>query len=55
MKIPHEQNTTWGIVTTSIGASRLEKAEGPVKALFRDADAALFRAKDAGRNRVEFS
>lgn len=55
MKIPHEHNAAWGIVTTSIGACRLEKANGLVKALFRDADAALFRAKDGGRNRVEFA
>jgi diguanylate cyclase (GGDEF)-like protein len=55
MNIPHEKNAEWGIVTASIGACRLEVASGLVKTLFREADAALYRAKNAGRNRVELA
>jgi diguanylate cyclase len=41
-----------GVVTLSIGAATLRPGE-PVEALVARADAALYRAKGAGRNRVE--
>lgn len=53
--IPHVRNAEWGIVTMSIGGSRREIASGSVVTLFRDADAALYRAKEKGRNRCELS
>jgi diguanylate cyclase (GGDEF)-like protein len=53
--IPHDSNSGWGIVTVSIGANCLEHISGNAAKLFRDADAALFRAKGNGRNRVEFA
>lgn len=51
--IPHEQNGEWGIVTVSIGGCRCKASSNAVAMMFRDADAALFRAKDSGRNRIE--
>lgn len=53
LNIPHEHNEGWNIVTVSIGGCRRAKASGPVAAMFRDADAALYRAKENGRNRIE--
>jgi len=53
--IAHEQNGGWDIVTVSIGACRRETSSGSVSILFRDADAALYRAKKIGRNRIEFA
>ena len=53
--IPHELNSDFGVVTVSVGGSRTESAAGLAATLFRDADAALYRAKDKGRNRVECS
>lgn len=41
-----------GVVTLSIGAASLKSGE-PVEALVARADAALYRAKSGGRNRVE--
>lgn len=53
--IQHEQNGEWGIVTVSIGGCRREASSGVVAMMFRDADAALYRAKESGRNRIEFA
>lgn len=53
--IQHEQNGEWGIVTVSIGGCRREASSGVVARMFRDADAALYRAKESGRNRIEFA
>jgi diguanylate cyclase (GGDEF)-like protein len=55
LEIQHEQNGGWGIVTVSIGGGRCEAASGFVANIFRDADAALYRAKKCGRNRIEFA
>ncbi|MDO8787759.1 MAG: diguanylate cyclase [Sulfuritalea sp.] len=55
LRIPHEQNEAWGIVTASIGGSRRESASGASVMVFRDADAGLYRAKENGRNRCELS
>ncbi len=51
----HEQNGEWGIVTVSIGGCRLESSSGNVALMFREADAALYRAKENDRNRIEFA
>ena len=53
--IPHEQNGEWGVVTVSIGGCRCEAASNAVARIFRDADAALYRAKNGGRNRIELA
>lgn len=44
-----------GIVTLSVGASTIEHAPPTTDALLRAADAALYMAKNSGRNRVCFS
>ncbi|MGC2048345.1 MAG: diguanylate cyclase [Gallionella sp.] len=51
----HEQNGEWDKVTVSIGGSRREASSGIVALMFREADAALYRAKESGRNRIEFA
>jgi diguanylate cyclase (GGDEF)-like protein len=55
LAIPHEQNAAWGIATVSVGGCRKEVAEGAAVSVFRAADAALYRAKEGGRNRVELT
>ncbi|MDE3009532.1 MAG: diguanylate cyclase [Pseudomonadota bacterium] len=50
--IAHDHNPPWGIVTASVGGCRFERAQGHIKAIFRAADACLYRAKAEGRNRV---
>ena len=55
LEISHDQNANWGIATVSIGGSRHEVSSGAAAMLFRDADAALYRAKKSGRNRYELA
>lgn len=53
LKIPHEAKDPAGVITVSFGISSLAAGdEKPVSALLEEADAALYRAKRAGRNRV---
>jgi diguanylate cyclase (GGDEF)-like protein len=51
LKIPHETNANWGVVTVSIGGCHLPVAGGQVANVFQKADEALYRAKETGRNR----
>ncbi len=53
LEIPHVENSRWGIVTISAGGVRTQTASGSLDVLFREADARLYKAKDAGRNRAE--
>jgi diguanylate cyclase (GGDEF)-like protein len=53
--IRHEQNRNWGTVTVSIGGCHREVSSGLVAKMFRDADAALYRAKEGGRNCIKFA
>ena len=51
LAIPHDNNMDWGIVTISVGGVCLNQVAGAtVAALFREADARLYRAKAQGRN-----
>lgn len=53
LRIPHEASSTAGMVTASVGvASCLVRGTLPDQALIAAADAALYEAKQAGRNRV---
>lgn len=53
LRLPHVKNAEWGIITISLGGVCADPASGKVGALFRDADALLYKAKEAGRNRAE--
>jgi diguanylate cyclase (GGDEF)-like protein len=53
LRLPHEKNADWGVVTISIGGVCADPASGSVGVLFQKADALLYKAKDAGRNRAE--
>ena len=55
LKLPHEKNSDYGIVTVSIGGVSVNPASGHVATLFREADALLYKAKENGRNRCEIS
>lgn len=55
LEIPHEQNGGWGIVTVSIGGCCRSASTNVLTKIFRDADAALYRAKESGRNHAIFS
>ena len=53
LAIPHEASTPPGVVTISVGLAALPPGEKkPAEELLKEADAALYRAKEAGRNRV---
>jgi diguanylate cyclase (GGDEF)-like protein/PAS domain S-box-containing protein len=51
LAIPHDANAN-AVVTISGGVASIDGAEGTPEALVRDADRALYRAKDFGRNAV---
>lgn len=53
LRLPHERNAEWGVVTVSLGGVCTDPADGAVSNLFRQADTLLYKAKEAGRNRAE--
>lgn len=50
LAIEHEKNDDWRQVTISVGGVWIEKASGALVAMFRQADARLYQAKQQGRN-----
>ena len=55
LRLPHDKNAEWGVITISLGGVCANPATGKVVTLFREADALLYKAKEAGRNRAEVS
>ena len=55
LEIPHELNTSYQVVTISVGVSGMDPATGEIGSVFRAADRALYRAKDGGRNRYKIA
>ncbi len=52
--IPHPACGAGAVVTVSGGVARLEQSDaGDFEAVLKRADAALYRAKELGRNRVD--
>ncbi len=53
LSIIHEAKTPPGVLTISLGLAVLQPGEKkPAETLLKEADAALYKAKEAGRNRV---
>jgi diguanylate cyclase (GGDEF)-like protein len=52
-RIPHKANRAAPYVTVSLGAASARGGSPDARELIERADTALYRAKDAGRNRVE--
>ena len=52
MALPHK-NSPYGIVTVSVGVATIVPTDNDERVLFEAADAALYKAKDRGRNCVE--
>ena len=53
LAIAHEAKTPPGVVTISLGLAMLQPDEKkPAETLLKEADAALYKAKQAGRNRI---
>lgn len=53
LAITHEAKTPPGVVTISLGLAVLQPGEKkPAETLLKEADAALYKAKEVGRNRV---
>jgi len=53
LQIPHEGNEPQGIVTLSVGVAAISTGDSAdADELLKQADAALYRAKEAGRNHV---
>lgn len=55
LHIPHAASAVGEFVTVSIGVATIYHADGEKEALIAAADAGLYRAKDAGRNRVDIN
>jgi two-component system chemotaxis response regulator CheY len=53
LAIPHVQNPPTSVVTVSAGLAWLGLGDRTVDVVLHEADTALYRAKDGGRNRVE--
>lgn len=52
LKITHEANGNFGVVTVSIGVSLSSPATDTIANAFRQADAALYKSKESGRNQT---
>jgi diguanylate cyclase (GGDEF)-like protein len=52
-KFPNQENQPGGNLTVSIGVAELDPDKDDTNDLIEKADSALYRAKNAGRNRVE--
>lgn len=50
--LTHSGNQPWGVVTVSAGVASMDPSRGQTSDCVADADAALYRAKHAGRNTV---
>jgi two-component system cell cycle response regulator len=52
LRIPHEAKEPPGVVTVSVGVASLSAGDKDPDDVLREVDAALYRAKQSGRNRV---